>query len=185
MKLFILKNPCLFLPFLDLCLECWQTKVCWASDGHILRAAWQCLHVAWHVGIELRILTFLQAHSLRCLPRSQVSSENLLPQRKHFLLTLSSLLEKKSNKFKLTKHPVPVNTVNTKIISTFVASVPIFASIQHISPHLGTTLIQIINGHSIYWENVINSPALYHSRWNSAYWCLESIIWVWHCSGST
>ena len=99
MKLFILKNPCLFFPFLDLCLECWQTKVCWASDGHILRAAWQCLHVAWHVGIELRILTFLQAHSLRCLPRSQVSSENLLPQRKHFLLTLSSLLEKKSNKF--------------------------------------------------------------------------------------
>ena len=92
---------------------------------------------------------------------------------------------KKSNKSKLSKHLVPVNTVNTKIISTFVASVPIFASIQHISPHLGTTLIQIINGHSIYWKNVINSPALYHCRWNSAYWCLESIIWVWHCSGST
>ena len=49
-----------------------------------------------------------------------------------------------NNKSKLTKHPVPVNTVNTKIISTFVASIPIFASIQHISPHLGTTLIQII-----------------------------------------
>ena len=105
-----------------------------------------------------------------------VKWESLATEKTFSTHSVKSPEEKKSNKSKLRKHLVPVNTVSTKIISTFVASIPIFASIQHISPHLGTTLIQIIYWHSIYWKNVINSPALYHSRWNSAYWCLKSII---------
>ena len=141
-------------------------KVCWAWDGHILRAAWQCLHVAWHVGMELRIFTFLHAHSLLCLPCSQESSENLLPQRKHFLLTLSSLLKVRKRTIKIypTKRLLPVDTLYAKIITTLVASVPILSCIQHISTNLRTAL-NMVYWHFIYWKTIsINSPALYHNR---------------------